>query len=126
MFTLNMIMRANALSCILFGLIFLITTEDVIVFLSTDNQMPKLILELLGIVLIINGLHLIYEARVVKPNKHWVIYFSIGDFIWTLASIFLILNEVWITSNNGIIMTAIISIMVGIFGILQLNKSKTT
>ena len=117
-----MIMKANAFSCILFGLIFLMTTEDVILFLSTDNQMPKLILELLGIVLISNGLHLIYEARTIKPKKLWVVYFSMGDFLWVIVSILLILSEMWITTKNGIIMTVVISIIVGTFGLLQLIK----
>ena len=117
-----MIMRTNALSCILFGLVFLIATEEVIVFLSTNNQMPILILQSLAIVLIINGLNLIYEARKVKPLKLWVLYFSMGDFIWVLASILLLMNEMWITTKNGIIITITISIMVGIFGLLQLSK----
>lgn len=124
MITLNHVMKANAVSCIAFGLIFLIIPSDVNMFLSTDMSAPKTILLILGAGLIVNGLHLIWASLKPRPSKLLVLYFSIGDYIWVLASISLLLLGVWITTTAGVITTLIVSTMVGVFGTLQIIKRK--
>jgi len=117
-------MRANAVSCVTFGLIFLVIPADVIMFLSTDIQVPKTVLLILGAGLIVNGLHLIWASLKPTPSKLLVLYFSVGDYIWVLASISLLLLGIWITTTVGVITTLIVSVMIGIFGILQMLKRK--
>ena len=125
MITLKIIMRANAASCILFGLLFLMMPSYIITFLSTENQMPEIALLVLGIGLIVNGGHLIWESLKEMPTKSQVLYFSIGDFIWVIASMILIFLEIWITSPAAIVLTVLISAVVGLFGVLQIQKTKT-
>ena len=124
MFTLNNIMRANAISCIVFGLVFLLMPINVIVFLGTDSQLPEIVLQILAIGLIANGLHLIYESLAIIPRKAMVYYFSIGDFIWVIGSVVLLFFGNWITTSTGIAATLAVSIMVATFGLLQLLKSR--
>jgi len=124
MTTLSNVMKANAISCIVFGLIFLSIPSRVIIFLSDDIQLPETILLILGIGLIVNGLHLTWASLKPMPSKALVIYFSIGDYIWVLGSISLVQLGVWITTTAGIITAFIVSAMVGLFGILQMLKRK--
>jgi len=124
MTTLNHVMKANAISCIVFGSIFLIMPAMVITFLSADIPAPKTIILILGIGLIVNGLHLIWASLKPIPSKALVLYFSIGDFIWVLASISLVLFGIWITTTAGVITTLTVSAMIGFFGIFQMLKRK--
>ena len=122
MMTLVNIMRANAASCILFGLVFLLMPADVVAFLDTQAAIPTFVLIILGIGLIINGLDLIRVSRkpVISPAQ--VMYFAVGDFIWVLASIGLVLTNIWVTTRQGITSTLLVAVMVGIFGFLQMQK----
>jgi len=100
MVTLANVMRANAISCLLFGLIFLIMPLDVANFLDLHNPAPKLVMLMLGAILIINGLDLIRVSRHSPPSK------------------------AQITTTEGIIATLAIAIIVALFGVMQLLKSK--
>lgn len=124
MVTLNNVMKVNAISCIVFGLIFLIIPSKVIIFLGADIQAPKAILLILGIGLTVNGLHLIWASLKPMPSKALVLYFSLGDFIWVLGSISLVLFGIWINTTAGVITTLVVSAMVGLFGILQMIRRK--
>lgn len=120
MITLKQVMRANAASCIVFGCIFLTIPADVTSFLSTNMPAPETILLLLGIVLIVNGLHLILVSLQPKPGRLVLLYFSIGDYIWVIASISLIFLGIWVTTPEGIFTTLAVSLMVGWFGVMQM------
>lgn len=122
MLRLQNIMRANATSCILFGLLFSILPKQVATFLSQQQSVPQLIILIIGLGLIVNGLHLLWTATKEKPNKYWVIYFSVGDFIWVFATISLILSDYWINTTFGITTTLVISAFVGWFGVMQLKN----
>ena len=124
MVTLANVMRANAASCLIFGMVFLSIPSEVANFLANDNSAPNLVLQVLGVGLIINGLDLIRVSRHKLPNKYQIWYFSIGDFLWGLISLRLILSKTWITSKEGIIVTLLIGIFVTLFGCLQIIKRK--
>jgi len=124
MITLSNIMKANAISCIGFGVTFLFLPEEVRQFLSANNQAPSIVFTVLGMGLFLNGLHLIWASLKPMPNKYLVIYFSIGDYIWVLSTSYLLVVGMWITSPMGIIVTLLVSGMVGIFGLLQMIKRK--
>ena len=124
MITLSNIMKANAFSCIGFGITFLFLPEEVRNFLSANNQAPSIVFTILGICLFFNGLHLIWASLKIMPSKHLVIYFSIGDYIWVLGTSYLLVVGIWITTPMGIVVTLLVSGMVGIFGLLQMIKRK--
>jgi len=117
-------MRANAASCIGFGFIFFIFPAEVSGFLSTNMKVPEIILFVLGIGLFINGVHLVWASFKPLPSKQLVLYFSGGDYIWVLGSVYLLLSGIWITTSIGILVTILVSGMVGSFGILQMLKRK--
>ncbi|WP_426370062.1 hypothetical protein [Pseudocolwellia sp. HL-MZ7] len=124
MFTLKNVLMANAISCIIFGLIFICLPIKVAVFLGGDTHFPELILQILGVVLVINGLHLIWASLQQTPNKWLILYFSFGDFLWAISSSFLLLMRLWITTMAGIITTILVALMVTVFGIMQIIKSR--
>lgn len=124
MITLVNIMRANAASCILFGLIFLLIPTGVATFLSAETPISKIVLLILGIGLILNGIDLIRASYKPLPSKAQILYFSIGDFLWALTSVTLVLFNLWITTQKGMIATILIAIMVTAFGVLQILKRK--
>ena len=124
MITLSNVMKANAFSCIVFGITFFFLPEQVQNFLSANNQAPSIVFTVLGIGLFFNGLHLIWASLKIMPSKRLIIYFSIGDYIWVLGSTYLLVVGIWITTPMGIAVTLLVSGMVGIFGILQMMKRK--
>lgn len=124
MITLSNVMKANATSCIGFGAIFSLFSEQVSHFLSISHQAPSLVFLLLGLVLLFNGFHLIWASFKSMPSKFLVLYFSIGDYIWILATLYLIFAEMWITTSMGIIAALLVALMVGTFGWLQMLARK--
>lgn len=126
MITLSSVMKANAISCIVFGSTFLFFYEEVKRFLSVGVQVPNTVLILLGAVLFFNGLHLMWASLKSKPSQYLVLYFSIGDAIWVIISVFLLLTGIWITTPLGIVVTLIVSAMVGAFGWLQMLTYKVS
>lgn len=122
MVTLKQIMRANALSCIIFGFLFIVLPTDTALFLSTSNTVPTTALVILGVVLVANGAHLIWASLSQIPNILLVMYFSLGDFLWVIASSYLIFSEMWITSEQGIAAASTVAVLVGVFGVLQMQK----
>jgi len=129
MFTLKNILRTNAISCLAFGLLFILMPLDIVNFLSLNSNnnapFPEIVLQGLGVVLIFNGLHLLWASTLKKPNKFLIYYFSMGDFLWTAGTVVLLGLGIWITTTVGIIASVIVALMVTLLGILQLLKLKT-
>jgi len=124
MFTLSNVMRVNATSCIGFGVIFSLLSEEVAHFLSISKQAPSIVFILLGLVLIFNAFHLIWASLKSMPSKFLVLYFSIGDYIWVLATLYLIFTEMWITTSTGIVAALLVAVIVGTLGWLQMLARK--
>ena len=122
MLNLNNVMRLNATSCLVFGGLFVLVPSQTAHFLGGASPAPSMLITALGIALIVNGLHLIWASTLQKPQKELVWYFSGGDFIWAIASIGLVLFNLWITTPTGIATSILIAIMVGFFGVMQLTK----
>lgn len=124
MITLSNVMKANAMSCIGFGIVFFFWPEEVGNFLSTDKQAPNIVLSILGIALFFNGLHLIWASAKSMPSKFLVLYFSISDYAWVLSTSYLLSFGIWISTPMGIVATLLVSAIVGTFGLLQMVKRK--
>jgi len=116
-------MKANASSCIGFGGVLACFSESVAHFLSLNHPVPNIVLVLLGLVLIVNGLHLIWASFRTAPSKLLVLYFSAGDYIWVLITLYLIFTGMWITTSMGIVIALLVAAMVGTFGWLQMAVS---
>ncbi len=115
--SLKFVMRLNALSCGSFGLLFVIWPHAVAAFLG---DFPSTIIQLLGIGLIANGAHLVGSSLRKKLRKIEIIWFSLGDFAWWLATLALIAADFWITTTGGVFISFIIALAVAGLGVTQL------
>ncbi len=122
MTSLKATLLINATSCLVFGALFLIAPALVSEYLG---EVPNLAVQILGIVLIVNSVHLSFAAQRPSPYKLEIIWFSLGDFAWWLLTLGLIATGHWITTSNGVIVAAIIATGVAYLGILQLWRLGT-
>ncbi|MEP1768734.1 MAG: hypothetical protein ABJJ53_19110 [Sulfitobacter sp.] len=114
---LKMVMRLNAVSCVSFGLLFIVLPQAVAGFLG---DVPRAVILFLGLGLLGNGGHLSVASSRAGILKAEVIWFSLGDFLWWLASFGLIAAHIWITTPWGIFATVVVAVMVGALGVVQL------
>ena len=91
--SLKNVLRINAASCIIFGILGILASSSVADFFGDP---PKWLVQATGAVLTMNGLHLILVS-LRKTVKTWeIFYFSLGDLAWWLGSVFLIAANIWI------------------------------
>ena len=124
MFTLHTVLRANAASCLVFGMLFIFFSSDTLEFLGQADQSNGWILVIIGILLLVNGFHLLWAASMPNPGKLLVIYFSSGDFIWVAGTVLLIVLGIGISSSAGVTAALVVAALVGSFGLLQLKALK--
>jgi len=124
MLSLKNVMRANAASCLTFGALFALRPSVVANFLGGTSAAPQSYILILGILLILNGLHLLWASRIPLPQKALILYFSTGDYIWVIGSVGLIISGVWITTSGGVLVASAVAIIVGLFGTLQMTSRK--
>jgi len=121
---LKKVLGANALSCLIFGVIFTVWSTSSVIFISGETSLGVLI-RVVGILLILNGLHLISALVRKRLHKYEVLYFSAGDGLWVLGTVLLIGMEWLITTPEGVISAILVAIMVGIFGLLQFKAAQS-
>lgn len=117
MTSLKSILRINAISCLVFGILFLAATNSVAIFLG---EAPYWFLRLAGAVLILNGLHLLLASRQKIPRPIEIIWFSVGDLSWWLMSLALLATGTWVTEPIGQVAVWFIAVFVAALGVLQL------
>lgn len=115
--SLRFVMRLNAASCVLFGLLFINLPQAIA---ESLGQVPQVIIVALGIGLLVNGAHLIVASRRTNLREIEVIWFSLGDFGWWLTTLALIVANIWITTSSGIIVALIVATAVAALGVAQL------
>lgn len=109
------LLRINAASCLGFGLGFMLFSTAIGAFLGA---FPPLLIFWLGVVLVLNGLHLVW-ASLRHPPVIEVRYFSLGDFLWVALSLVLVVTGGWITTTGGVVVTLLVAAGVGTMGLLQ-------
>ena len=107
---LNRVLFANGMSCLLFGLGFILFPSKTAQFLGTP---PTWIISLLGAGLLANALALFLTARRSTPDRREVLFFIAGDVAWVLATFGLIGFGLWITSSAGIVSAILVALWVG-------------
>ncbi|MEM9059498.1 MAG: hypothetical protein AAGD13_03470 [Pseudomonadota bacterium] len=113
---LKKIMQLNALSCALFGGLFIVNGAGVAGFLGDP---PVWLLQVLGALLLANAAHLILEARKPVPPRRAVLYFVAGDVAWVLATIVLLAGGIYVTTLKGAVAASGVAVMVGAFALGQ-------
>jgi hypothetical protein len=117
MTSLPTILRANAASCLGFGMLFAVAPDPVAAFLGT---MPPEVLFILGLALTGNGAHLALASMRRRPRPGEVAWFSTGDLLWWLVSLALLAADVWITTIAGIVAAWLVGLGVAGMGLAQL------
>lgn len=117
MTSLRFLFGLNAASCLAFGITFILVPGAVSVFLG---DLPTGVVRIVGLGLIVNGLHLAVASRRTVIHPVEVVYFSLGDLMWWLGSLLLIANGSWITTSSGVIATIVVACGVSGLGIVQL------
>lgn len=125
MITLKKVLTLNAASCIFFGLIFLLFPIKITNFLASNGHMLEMVLMVIGAILFVNGCHLLWASFQSSITKYLIWYFSIGDFIWVLFSLALLITGIWVNTIVGVIAAILVAVMVGTLGALQLIKQNT-
>jgi len=120
---LKTILRLNAASCIGFGTLFVAAPGVVAAFLGSPSA-PEMVIWALGAVLILNGVHLLHTSILAQPPGLLVLYFSLGDFLWVLATAGLIAADLWITAPAGIAAAVAVAAAVGAMGFAQIAALK--
>ena len=115
--SLKRVLRMNAASCITFGLLGLLIPVRISTFLGDP---PVWLIQVVGAVLMANGLHLILASQRPVLKKWEIFYFSFGDLAWWLGSTALIAADVWITTTMGAITMFVIAFGVAIMGVTQI------
>lgn len=117
MTSLSLVLRLNALSCLGFGALFVLWPTAVSAVLGS---MPPVVLVGLGAVLMGNGLHLVVSSFRRKAIPAEILWFSIGDLIWWLATLALIAFDLWVTTALGIVLALAVAVAVAAMGVTQL------
>ncbi len=115
---LRMVLRANSLSCLVFGTVFLFGAKSVALFLGS---MPPIVVMGLGLGLVVNGLHLAAASLRASVRRAEILYFSAGDFAWAGVTAFLIARGIYMETSNGIAAAIAVAIAVAVIGVLQLK-----
>lgn len=118
--TLATTLRLNAFSCLAFGVLFVSAPGVVAAALGTP---PAWLVAALGAGLVGNGALLwlsVRDGRV--PRRAEVLFFSMGDAAWVMATLALIITGVWIVTPGGRIAALAVAIMVGAFGLAQWRR----
>ncbi|MDQ3511698.1 MAG: hypothetical protein M3414_08480 [Pseudomonadota bacterium] len=117
MTSLAFFLRLNAASCVSFGALFVIlpgAIGDVL------GGMPPAVLAGVGVVLLINGAHLLLASMRARPVPAEIVWFSLGDLAWWLATLGLIASGIWITTSVGIALALVVALCVAGLGCAQL------
>lgn len=114
---LSRFMFANAASCLLFAGVFMTMTNPVSAFLGS---FPPQAVVALAAGLAINGIHICYAARRMVALRAEVVWFSLGDLVWWLATTILVSTGIWITSPQGQVGAMVVAMAAAALGVMQL------
>lgn len=120
--SLQSVLRLNAASCIGFGLLFISLPLQTAAFLANEQIAPAWFIAVLGAGLTLNGAGLLLTARQRPPRTLLVRLFSLGDLLWVLATLVLIVTGWWINSAAGIGAALLVAATVGSMGWLQWQR----
>lgn len=119
------VLRLNAASCLGFGALFAAAPAAVGTFLSATPA-PDLLIRGLGILLVVNAIHLILTSWRRAPQRAELLYFAAGDGAWVLGTFGLLAATDWIARPAGIAAALAVAAMVAVFGAQQLRTAART
>jgi len=109
---LRLVLRLNALSCLGFGLIFTFAGAPVAAFLG---EFPVAAVRTIGVLLAVNGAHLVYASLRPRLLPLEIFYFSAGDIAWFIATLALLAGGFGLTTPAG--QTAALLVALGVLAL---------
>ena len=119
--SLNLLLRINSASFLLFGVVMLLKTDAVNLLLGTEKTM---LMHSIGIILVVNGMLLLVASLREKIQPHEVFFFVLGSYGWTLLTVILISAGAVIIDPMGIRVTFVIAMYTAAMGALQFRHYK--
>ncbi len=117
MTSLTFFLRLNAASCLCFGALLIIFPGGTSALLGSA---PPTVLVGVGALLLANGGHLLFASMRTRPIPAEILWFSVGDMAWWLATLVLIAERIWIYTPVGITLALLVAMGVAGLGLGQL------
>ncbi len=110
-------LRINVVTCVVFGVLFLLFAPGVGSYLGA---FPPMLLKILGAALLFHSAHLLLGSVRAEISMGEVYYFSAGDILWFLGSLLLLVSMGLVTTPHGAIATIVVAVLVAGIGLAQL------
>ncbi len=111
------LLRLNAATCAGFGALFVAWAADIALFLGA---MPAALLQWIGAALLLHSAHLLLVSTRQRIRDLEIYYFSSGDLLWFVASLWLVIASGMVTTTAGATVTLCVALGVAGIGIAQL------
>ena len=119
--SLNLLLRINSGFWLTLGLVMLLKTDVVNLWIGTEITM---LIHSIGIVLVVNGMILLVTSLRQQIKPHEVMFFVLGDYGWSLLIIVLISLGAVIVDPAGIRLTFVLALLSAILGAFQFRHYK--
>ena len=119
--SLNVLLRINSASCLVFGALMLFCTDAVNDLLGTQSTMLH---HSIAMILLVNGALLLVASLRKQIQTHEVMFFVLGDYGWTLLTVVLISAGWVIIDPVGIRVAVVIALYTAAMGALQFRHYK--
>ena len=119
--SLNLLLRINSAFWLILGLMMLLKTDVVNLWIGTERTM---LMHSIGIILVVNGMILLVASLRQQIKPHEVMFFVIGDYGWTLLIIVLISAGAVIVDPAGIRLTFVLALLSAVMGAFHFRHYK--
>jgi hypothetical protein len=114
---LRFLLGVNAVPDFVFGALFMLAPAETAAFLG---KAPVDLMSVLGVVLILHGVHLAITARRKNISPGTIYYFSAGDILWVNLTLMLAASGTFVTTGPGIAAALGIALFLGAVGLMQI------
>ena len=119
--SLNLLLRINSGFWLTLGLVMLLKTDVVNLWIGTGKTM---LIHSIGIILVVNGMILLVTSLRQQIKPHEVIFFVLVDYGWSLLIIVLISFGAVIVDPLGIRLAFVLALLSAILGAFQFRHYK--
>ena len=119
--SLNLLLRINSGFWLTLGLVMLLKTDVVNLWIGTGKTM---LIHSIGIILVVNGMILLVTSLRQQIKPHEVIFFVLVDYGWSLLIIVLISLGAVIVDPLGIRLAFVLALLSAILGAFQFRHYK--
>lgn len=115
--SLQKVLWANALFSTISGMSLTMIPSKISSYLGIENTIW---LAIIGFGLLVFAIYTIAVSLFKKDSAEWNYSVSIQDFIWVLASGYVMIQNPFMFSSTGLMIVGIVALVVLVFGVLQI------